>query len=366
VRALLPLARCRVGGGIRDSATARAWLDAGAQRVVLGTAARPEILRELPRERVVAALDAYDGEVVVDGWRTRTGRSIVERMHELRDLVGGFLVTFVEREGRMQGTALERVAELVRAAGDARLTIAGGVTTSEEIAALDQLGADAQVGMALYTGRLPLADAFAAPLLSDRPDGFWPTIVVDEGGAALGLAWSDLESLRAALAERRGVYRSRSRGIWRKGEMSGATQELVAVTADCDRDALRFVVRQRGAGFCHRATWSCFGERGGLDALMQTARARRDTAAIGSYTRRLLDDPGLLEAKLVEEAGELAGARERERVAEEAADLFYFAAVALARADVSLAEVERILDERARRVTRRPGDAKVAGRRASR
>ncbi|HOI12058.1 MAG TPA: HisA/HisF-related TIM barrel protein, partial [Myxococcota bacterium] len=195
IRELLRIAPCRVGGGIRDAQAARDWLDAGAAKVILGTAATPDVLSQLPRERVIAALDAVDGEVVVEGWRTRTGRSIVDRMVELRDWVGGFLVTFVEREGRLGGTAMERVAPLVEAAGDARVTIAGGVTTARDVADLDRLGADAQVGMALYTGRLDLADAIAAPLTSDRPDGLWPTVVTDERGVALGLAWSDLDSL---------------------------------------------------------------------------------------------------------------------------------------------------------------------------
>ena len=372
IRELLALAPCRVGGGVRSVDDARRWLDAGATRVVLGTAARPEVLRELPRDRVIAALDAFDGEVVVDGWRTRTGRRVVDRMAELRDHVGGFLVTFVEREGRMEGTALERVAGLVAAAGDARVTIAGGITTAAEVAELDRLGADAQIGMALYTGRLGLAEAFAAPLRSDRADGLWPTLVVEESGEALGLVWSDLESLRVAIDERRGVYRSRTRGLWRKGETSGATQELLRVEVDCDRDALRFTVRQRGGAFCHRGTWSCFDANNaasdgsanahGVAALVRRLSQRGSAAAPGSYTRRLLDDPALLRAKLLEEAGELADADadDAASVTHEAADLLYFTAVALARAGVSLAQVEAELARRALRVTRRGGDAKPA------
>ena len=65
---LLGRAPCRVGGGIRDVDTARFWLDAGARKIILGTAARPDILEQLPRERVIAALDAVDGEVVEEGW----------------------------------------------------------------------------------------------------------------------------------------------------------------------------------------------------------------------------------------------------------------------------------------------------------
>lgn len=355
----------RVGGGIRDYATAARWLDAGAAKIVLGTAAAPELLRRLPRERVIAALDCEHGEVVVEGWRTRTGARVEERMDALRPYVGGFLVTFVEREGCLQGTDLARAEILARAAGDARLTIAGGVTRAEEVAVLDRAGADAQIGMALYTGVLDLAAAFAAPLVSDRADGLWPTLVCDPAGRALGLCWSNLTSLRAALESGRGTYWSRRRGLWRKGESSGATQELLRVEADCDRDALRFVVRQAGAGFCHRGTADCFRGARGLEALERTLHARRASAPQGSYAARILDDPALLEAKLREEAGELAAEAAAPaapgaaaRAAEEAADLVFFLTAALARAGARWEDVERVLDRRARRLTRRGGEAK--------
>ena len=334
------LCDARVGGGIRSVEAAKRWLDAGAAKVILGTAATPELLSKLPKDRVIAALDARDGEVVVKGWTEGTGRGIVERMAELRPYVGGVLVTFVEREGRLGGT------------------IAGGVTTAEDVAALDKLGADAQVGMALYTGRLSLAQGFAAPLISDRADGLWPTVVCDARGVALGLCWSDLESLTVALDRGVGAYHSRRRGLWVKGETSGATQALVRVEADCDRDALRFTVRQAPPGFCHEETWTCFGAARGLGALEATLQRRVVDAPAGSYTRRLLDDPALLRAKLIEEAAELAEAQDPAHVAQEAGDLLYFASVALARAGVSLADLDAVLDRRARTLSRRPGHAK--------
>jgi phosphoribosyl-ATP pyrophosphohydrolase len=302
---------------------------------------------------VVGALDARDGEVVVEGWQKRTGYGVLERIAELRDLAGGFLVTFVEREGRLQGTDLEFAKRIREAAGDATVTIAGGITTAEEVAALDELGCEAQVGMALYTGRLGLAEAYAAPLRSDRQDGLWPTVVVDERGVALGLCYSSLESLRAALEGRRGVYHSRSRGLWVKGETSGAVQELLRVDADCDRDALRFTVRQAGPGFCHLETRTCWGEDQGLGALARKLEARRRSAPAGSYTARLFEDPELLGAKLREEADELAEATTPAEVAHEAADVFYFTLAALARHGVDLATVEAELERRARKVTRR-------------
>ena len=305
---LCRIAPCRVGGGIRDRDAALAWLDRGAEKVVLGTAAVPEVLEALPRDRVVAALDAWEGEVVVKGWTERTGRTVAEGMRELRGLAGGFLVTFVEGEGKEGGFPRDRIAPLAAAAGASRLTVAGGITTPEEVAWLDRAGADAQVGMALYRGRLDLGDAFCAPLRSERPDGLWPTVVCDEGGRALGLVWSSRESVRAAIDEGRGIYHSRSRGLWRKGATSGDRQTLRRIDVDCDRDALCFTVEQEGDGFCHLGRWSCFGPARGLRRLERTIRERSANAPEGSLTRRLLDDAPFLAGKLLEEAGEVGEA----------------------------------------------------------
>ena len=347
------MAPCRVGGGIRDRDAALAWLDRGAARVVLGTAAVPEMLDGLPRDRVVAALDAWEGEVVVKGWTERTGRTVLDGMRELRGLAGGFLVTFVEGEGREAGFPRDQVQALIEAAGSSRLTVAGGITTAEEVGWLDRTGADAQVGMALYRGNLDLAEAFTAPLRSERPDGLWPTIVTDDRGAALGLVWSSLESVRAAIDEGRGVYHSRSRGLWRKGATSGATQRLLHIAPDCDRDALRFTVAQAGEGFCHTGDWSCFGPAMGLRRLERTVKSRRAAPVAGSLTARALADDAFLRGKLVEEAAELGDAEGADRIVEEAADLIYFLTVALERSGTTMADVERELDRRALKVKRR-------------
>ena len=346
--------RVRVGGGIRDLASAMRWLDLGAEKIVIGTAATPELLSDLPPERVVVALDSRDGEVLTHGWRQGTGTGVLERLQQLRDLCGGFLITFVEREGRLDGTDLERAAVVIEAAAPARVTIAGGITTPEEVAELDRLGADAQVGMALYTGQMTLTDATTAVMRSDRPDGLWPTVVVDQFGTALGLVYSSPESLRKAIEEGRGVYQSRSRGLWVKGETSGATQELLAVDVDCDRDSLRFTVRQSEPGFCHLGTRTCWGEDHGLGRLDRRLGRIAGSNDPASNTRRLLDDPALLGAKLSEEAAELTRAEGKEEVIHEAADLLYFLTVRARAGGVELEEVARELDRRERRITRRP------------
>jgi phosphoribosyl-ATP pyrophosphohydrolase len=363
VREMVRRAACRVGGGIRDLDTARRWLDEGAARIILGTAARPDLLSQLPRDRTIAALDAEDGEVVVDGWRTRTGARLIDRLDELKGVAGGFLITFVEHEGTMSGLDVSRAAALrERLPSDTRLTVAGGVREAIEVAALDRLNIDAQVGMALYTGRFHATEALAATLVSDRLDNLWSTIVADEHGRALGLCYSDAASLRAAYEERRGVYCSRTRGLWRKGESSGDKQELLRIGVDCDRDALLFTVRQKGRGFCHGGSHTCFGEDRGLARLARRLADRIERSEPGSYTSRLASDPELLAAKLREEAEELIAAHTAGEITDEAADLLYFTLARLAAANIPLADVERELDRRERRLSRRPGDAKTVAR----
>jgi phosphoribosyl-ATP pyrophosphohydrolase len=352
---------CRVGGGIRSLNAARAWLDAGARKVVLGTAASPELCGQLPRDRVIAAVDAEHGNVVVHGWRSKTGASVAERIAALAPYVGGFLFTQVEYEGAMGGFNLDAVRGVIAAAGPARVTAAGGITTADDVRALDALGADAQVGMALYTNRLPLGEALAASLAKplDVGGSVWPTVVCDELGQTLGLVWSTRESLIRAVGERRGIYWSRSRqAIWVKGETSGNTQELLRVELDCDRDALRFIVRQQGTGFCHLERPSCWPDAFDLGALARVIHARAVQASPDSGTARLLADRTLLAAKLSEEAAELAAAETALEAVGETADLLYMGLVALARSGGSLTDVLAELERRHGAVSRRPMVAK--------
>jgi phosphoribosylformimino-5-aminoimidazole carboxamide ribotide isomerase len=360
IRTMVQRAPCRVGGGIRTLAAARAWLDAGATSVVLGTAATPEICRELPRERVIAAVDARRGEVVGDGGRRATGENVTEAIARLAPFVSGFLLTQVEREGAMAGFDLELLLRAKQVASAARLTAAGGIHTAAQIAELDRHSIDAQVGMALYKGALALVDAVAAPLVSDRPDGLWPTVVCDEAARALGLVYSNRTSLAHSLVTRRAAYWSRSRGsMWVKGETSGDTQELVRVDLDCDRDTLRFTVRQLGSGsFCHLARRACWPGPFTLHELEERLEASRDARDPASRTRRLMDDPALLDAKLREEASELGAARTAEEVRREAADVLYFTLVAAARHGVTVDQITHELFRRSLSVTRRPLAAK--------
>lgn len=175
--------------------------------------------------------------------------------------------------------------------------------------------------------RVDVIDLFISTLRSDRPDGLYTTVVCDEHDVCLGLVYSNAESIRAAIVEEKGIYWSRSRGgLWRKGDTSGMYQVLLSVKADCDCDALRFSVIQKGypPAFCHLNSRSCWGHEHGMHKLQSILQDRLRSAPPGSYTKRLFDDQTFLQKKLLEEAQELMEATEPAHIAAEAADVMYF------------------------------------------
>jgi phosphoribosyl-ATP pyrophosphohydrolase len=202
-----------------------------------------------------------------------------------------------------------------------------------------------------------IADYYNQILTTDRDDGLWSTIICDSLGIALGLAYSNRESLLHALKTRQGAYWSRSRGgLWVKGLTSGATQQLLGIRFDCDRDCLRFTVTQDAPGFCHRNTHTCFGEERSIATVMQRLKQRIDSPDAKSFTKKLANDADLLRKKLLEEAGELAEAAQlddRYEVAWEAADVLYFSLVAMLNNGVGLEEVYAELSRRMNRIVRR-------------
>lgn len=206
-------------------------------------------------------------------------------------------------------------------------------------------------------GKLAVPGILASTWRSDRADGLIPTLVCDEHDTALGLVYSSEESVGEALRTQTGVYQSRKRGLWYKGATSGDTQELVRISLDCDNDALKFVVRQKGR-FCHLEQSGCFGDLKGISKLEKTLLSRKQSAPEGSYTARLFSDEKLLRAKIMEEAEELCDAKTPEEVAFEAADLIYFALTRAVSAGVTLADIEKNLDAKSFKVKRRAGDAK--------
>lgn len=174
---------------------------------------------------------------------------------------------------------------------------------------------------------LPIDVLFLSSLSTDRDDALYATLVTAQGEPPLGLVYSSPLSISLSIITSKATYHSRSRNaLWIKGATSGATQTVVAIRRDCDGDALEFIVDQKqGTGFCHTPkSASCFGPDMGIGALERTIRQRQAEAPAGSYTKRLFDNPNMLEAKIREEAEEVCQARTWEETRAEAADLLYF------------------------------------------
>lgn len=354
IRTVCRLAECRVGGGLRTVEAARKAIDAGAAKVIIGTAAigpegvRTEFLEALAaalgRMRIIIALDARDGEVVIRGWTERTGRRVEEVLASLEPYCGEFLCTFVEKEGTMEGLPVERAVALAGMSRN-RITAAGGVGSLQEIERLSRAGLNVQLGLSIYTGRVEIAEAFIRSL--DWPKGLLPTIVQDEGGQVLMLGYSDPESLARSFEDGRLHFHSRSRGrLWLKGETSGNFLDLVRVRADCDADTLLATVRPRGP-VCHRETYSCFGSRRfSVPELEAVVADRLRNPRPGSYTATL--DEAALADKIREEAAELIEAQAAADVVWEAADVLYFSVVKMVRSGAAWADVLRELERRRR------------------
>ena len=172
ISARLPV---RVGGGIRSVGRAEDVLAAGAKAVIVGSAffdvrrsaeeggvIKHDFARALAdavgTQRVIGAVDAKAGRVVIHGWKTALPITPMQAVKALEPYCSQFLYTHVDKEGLMQGTDMDAIRAVANATSN-RITAAGGITTQAEIDALDALGIDAVVGMAIYTGALSLDTA---------------------------------------------------------------------------------------------------------------------------------------------------------------------------------------------------------------
>ena len=158
--------RCQVGGGIRSADRAREVLDAGAQKVIIGSALFSEdgkvnvgvasaLAAAVGAERVVAGIDTKNGRIAVKGWKAQVALTPDEAIPQLDLHVAGYLYTHVDGEGLMQGFPIN-VASRLRGLTARQLIVAGGIRCQQEIDELDAMGVDAVVGMAVYTNLLPV------------------------------------------------------------------------------------------------------------------------------------------------------------------------------------------------------------------
>ena len=374
IKSLLRKAECRVGGGIRTVPQAKELISLGARKIIIGSLAFRDpskkgagiadgefalnktfleaLAEKIGRERIIIAIDSKETEpgayeITVDGWKTPTGLPLVETAAEAGSYVSELLFTCVDREGTMSGIDFYPVKQLCSIIGEkCRITAAGGVSTLEEIETLAKMGCDVQLGMALYTGKINLADAFISSLNWKKTGALLPVIAQVADGQVLMTGFADREAITESFKRGNLCFYSRSRNkLWMKGETSGNTLKLIRLRADCDRDALLATVEPAGP-VCHTGAWSCFdvNRRFSWEYLQSVIAGRFRNPVPGSYTATLDDE--LVREKIMEEAEELCTAKTHDEKVWEAADLLYFATALITREGVTVAEVLGELERR--------------------
>lgn len=364
LKSLLRKGNVRVGGGIRDVKKAKELISLGAEKVIVGSAAwnadrkadsdpilnvafLEELVAAIGKQRVIISVDAINGKIALKGWTETANISLIEGAKEAEKYASELLFTCVEKEGCMQGTDMNMCRQL-REAVKCRVVAAGGVNSLEQIAELEKLGCDVQLGMALYTGAVSLKDSFMACLDWEKTDGMIPVIAQSINGEVLMMGYSNEEAVAKTFETGKLTFFSRTRNVlWTKGETSGHFLEVVKVRVDCDRDTILATVIPHG-GVCHTGSFTCFGaepdEKSSMERLYGTISERFANPRPGSYTATLNDKR--VREKVEEEAEEICEAEGKDEVIWEAADLLYFVSVLMYKEGVTWQDVYNELDRR--------------------
>ena len=362
LKSLLHRGNVRTGGGIRSVKRAKELISLGAEKVIIGSAAwksnpvagesvlNEEFLNELAaaigKDRIIISVDAINGKIAVKGWTETVDIPLVEGAKQAEKFCSELLFTCVEKEGCMQGTNMDYVRAL-REAVKCRVVVAGGVSSVQEIKELEKLHCDVQLGMALYTGKVDLKEAFVECLDFEKSP-LIPVIAQSVNGEVLMQGFANAEAVRKSFDCGRLTFWSRSRNeLWTKGDTSGNVLQVVRMRADCDRDCILATVLPTGPA-CHTGSWTCFSsavdEKSSMGRLYNVIADRFANPKPGSYTATL--DAKRVREKVEEEAEELCEAECKEEVIWEAADLLYFVNVLMYKEGVSWKDVYDELDRR--------------------
>lgn len=361
IKEIAKFAEVRVGGGIRTLEYAKRLITLGADKIIIGTKANQKFLKQLnkqiPKDRIIVALDTKNDFIVKNGWRKTTKQKAECLIKKMEPYCSEFFYTCVDKEGLMKGTDLKKIKRLKKLTRN-RFSAAGGIYSVSEIKELDSVDVDSILGMALYTGKINLKNAFVQQLKFKNK--IIPTIVQDfDTKQVLMLAYSNKESILKTFETGKCFYYSRSRKkLWQKGESSGNSQQIVRAKADCDSDALLYQAKQKNAA-CHTGKYSCFSgikesQSSILNQLFVKLQERKQKMPEKSYTAKLLKNKKMLIKKIREESEEVIQAlnkNDAENLIWEISDLVYFLATAAINQNVSqkqiFSEIQRRMKQQA-------------------
>jgi phosphoribosylformimino-5-aminoimidazole carboxamide ribonucleotide (ProFAR) isomerase/phosphoribosyl-AMP cyclohydrolase len=285
VEEILKIADARVGGGVRTAEEAKRLIDLGAKKVIFGSAAFDETgldygflettVRAVGRDKLIAALDVKDGKIAVKGWQESIDIDPLILVGGLEEFCSEIQCTYVDKEGMMQGTN-PYLFNAIRKKTSLELTAAGGITTLQDVEDLERIGANSVIGMAFYTGKIPLEEVIRYNQLDFvKTRGFIPTIVQNIAGDVLYLQSTDRESLRKML-ETGTVWRfSKTKNkLLQVGSESRKIEYVKGIFTNCYRDTLLLRVEQTKGYACHEGYPTCFFRERKSNGLFEVCQTR--------------------------------------------------------------------------------------------
>ncbi|MDR1116971.1 MAG: 1-(5-phosphoribosyl)-5-[(5-phosphoribosylamino)methylideneamino]imidazole-4-carboxamide isomerase [Oscillospiraceae bacterium] len=259
-----------VGGGIRDMRTLDMLAEAGAKRMIIGSAAveKPDFVKEAVGkygDKIAVGVDTLAGEVRISGWTKPSGIKGVEFAANMSEMgVKTFIFTDIERDGMLTGPPIKMLEQLKRTIS-ANIIASGGVSSLEDIEALHKMDLfGAIVGKAVYTGDINLKTAIYIYNNKHVMNLFTKSelipVVVQHASTneVLMVAFSNREAVNRTIETKTAWFYSRSRGkLWNKGETSGNFLYVKEIYTDCDTDTLLYKCVPAGP-VCHTGEDSCF------------------------------------------------------------------------------------------------------------
>jgi phosphoribosylformimino-5-aminoimidazole carboxamide ribotide isomerase len=169
IKKLCSIADCRVGGGIRSIEKANELINAGAEKIIIGTSAfksgklnikfLSELRKQIGKEKIIISIDSKKGKIVDRGWKHTTGIKTLGIVKGLEKYCSEIFYTYVDKEGMMEGTDFETVKKIRETAGkNIEVTAAGGIASISEIKKLENIGVNSVLGMAYYTGKIKMSE----------------------------------------------------------------------------------------------------------------------------------------------------------------------------------------------------------------
>ena len=318
---------CYVAGGIRTLDKANYFLSENAKRIVIGTSVLDsDLLEQIPLNRLIIALDIDDDYNLLFKGRTEpTKKNLFDILEAKKKFLSVITITFHTTEGTGQGIDMSKVKKIKQYLLDnkieARLIIAGGIKSIEEVKDLLDMDVCPQFGYALWTKLFTLGDIYASIMNYDKLEKFQckdlpvlvPCIIIRKDGMPLSLTYTDKDGIKETIDGKELVIYSRSKNKrWKKGTESGNVQHLIQVSFNCDRTSLLYVVE--GKNFCSKDKVSCFNyrnsSRGGMQFLEEIIKAsfadETKNGNIEKLQKKIIENKKWLICRILEEVNDLS------------------------------------------------------------